>query len=135
MKPHIKVVTAEIECADGFLITQRRPEATMALLWEFPGGRVLDGESDHDALARKLQDNLGVAAVVGGKSMHIQHIYDGYTLDFVVYKVSIIGEPRAVKVHDFKWVQPEDFANYEFPSADQASVAALLEDELLEDVK
>ena len=50
----IRVVAAIIERNGRYLITQRRPAAVLPLLWEFPGGRVEDAESDRDALRRSL---------------------------------------------------------------------------------
>ena len=58
-KPHIRVVAAEIERDGRYLITQRRPQATMPLLWEFPGGKVEADESDEQALARELRPAWG----------------------------------------------------------------------------
>ena len=63
-KPHIRVVAAEIEDNGRFLITQRRPVARMPLLWEFPGGKVEEGESDEAAPKRELLEKLGLAVEV-----------------------------------------------------------------------
>jgi ADP-ribose pyrophosphatase YjhB (NUDIX family) len=57
-KPHIRVVVARIERGGRYLITQRMPHAVLPLLWEFPGGRVEEGEQDEDALVRELRENL-----------------------------------------------------------------------------
>lgn len=125
-KPHIRVVAAEIERDGRFLITQRRPEATMPLLWEFPGGRVEPGESDTQALARELAEGMGITAEVGEQKIAVQHTYERYTLDFVVYRARTNDEPKAIGVHDARFVAPEDFDQYEFPGADQKTVEALL---------
>jgi 8-oxo-dGTP diphosphatase len=125
---HIRVVAAEIERQGTFLITQRRPEAELSLLWEFPGGRVRAGEQDADALRRCLKDRLGVMASVGTQLMVVSHEYDGYTLDLVVYRCQLIGEPQALRVHAFRWVRQDEFSQYTFPSADQQTVDALLKD-------
>lgn len=126
--PHIRVVAAEIERDGAFLITQRRPEAALPLLWEFPGGRVLDGEGDADALRRCVRDRLGVTAQIGHRVLHVTHAYEGYTLDMVVYRCAIIGEPSVARVHGMAWVKPEEFGKYKFPGADQQTVDALLRD-------
>ncbi len=125
-KPHIRVVAAELERDGLFLLTQRRPEATMPLLWEFPGGRVEPGESDADALRRELLEEMGIRVEVGAQKMAVQHAYERYTLDFVVYRATTTDEPQRLRVHDARWVAPEDFDQYEFPSADQKTVDALL---------
>ena len=126
--PHIRVVAAEIERDGAYLVTQRRPEAELPLLWEFPGGRVREGESDSDALRRALKDRLGTDVQVGHRLLHVTHGYDGYTLDMVVYRCSVTGEPSRARVHDLRWVRPEDFGQYRFPGADQQTVDALLRD-------
>jgi 8-oxo-dGTP diphosphatase len=116
-KRHIRVVAAEIERGGAYLITQRRPEATMPLLWEFPGGRVESGESDAAALRRELKEEMGIEVVVGELSMQVSHEYPQYTVD---------DEPHKLRVHDLRWVLPEDFDQYEFPGADQRTVEELL---------
>jgi 8-oxo-dGTP diphosphatase len=126
-KPHIRVVAAEIERGGKFLITQRRPGARMPLLWEFPGGRVEPGETDPAALVRELRDELGITVQVGPLSLHVTHEYENYTLDLLVYRATTQDEPRALKVHDLRWVEPSEFDRYEFPGADQKTVDALLE--------
>ena len=64
-KPHVRVVAAELERDGRYLITQRREHAVLPLLWEFPGGKVEDGEDDSAALRRELRERLGVGAEVG----------------------------------------------------------------------
>ncbi|MFT5684820.1 MAG: 8-oxo-dGTP diphosphatase [Myxococcota bacterium] len=128
-RPHIRVVAAEIEDDGSFLITQRRPEASMPLLWEFPGGRVADGESDADALSRTINARIGCGATVGEKTMEMSHDYEAYTLSLVSYRVTLIGTPTTRYVNDLRWVKPEDFGDYEFPGADQKTVDTLLSDD------
>lgn len=125
-KPHIRVVAAEIQRDGCFLLTQRRPEATMPLLWEFPGGRVEPGETDTAALARELLEGMGIAVTVGELSLHVTHEYERYTLDLLVYRAETADTPRTLRVHDARWVPPADFDQYEFPGADQQTVEALL---------
>ena len=125
-KPHIRIVTARIEREDCFLITQRNPHAVLPLLWEFPGGRVEDGESDAVALSRELNENLGISVQVGDLSMQVSHEYDRYHLDLLVYHAVTSDTPEAKAVHDVRWVHPSDFGDYQFPGADQQTVDALL---------
>lgn len=126
--PHIRVVAAEIERDGNYLITQRRAEAELPLLWEFPGGRVREGESDGDALRRAIRDRLDVELQIGHRVLQVTHAYDGYKLDMVVYRCAVVGEPRPARVADLRWVRPDEFGNYRFPGADQQTVDALLRD-------
>lgn len=128
-KPHIRVVAAEIERDGRYLITQRRPVACMPLLWEFPGGKVEAGESDEIALARELREKLALEVEVGARSGSLTHIYDDYTLDFLVYRARALSEPEARRVHDLRWVLPEEFDQYTFPGADKRTIDQLLDDD------
>ena len=125
-KPHIRVVAAEIERDGRFLITQRPEHATMPLLWEFPGGRVESGETDEAALARELLEEMNLEVTVFEQTLHVRHDYPKYTVDFVVYRAETTGEPASIRVRTARWVSPDDFDQYEFPGADQASVERLL---------
>ena len=125
-KPHIRIVTARIEREGRYLITQRNPHAVLPLLWEFPGGRVEDGESDEDALRRELSDKIGIEAKVGALSLSVTHEYERYHLEMCVYHTTTEDTPQAVYVNDVQWVHPDAFGDYKFPGADQQTVDALL---------
>ena len=125
-KPRIRVVAARIERDGRFLITQRNPHAVLPLLWEFPGGRVEAGESDRDALARELEEKVGIAIEIGELSMSVSHEYDRYHLDMQVYCATTVDQPIPKEVYTVRWVAPAEFGSYAFPSADQQTVDALL---------
>lgn len=127
MPASIRVVAAVVERDGKYLITQRRPEAVLPLLWEFPGGRVEDGESDAVALRRELQERLDVDAEVGAQLAISVHEYEGYTVTLVVYRATLgSGELRPVRVNAYHWAASEDFESYSFPPADQATMDKLL---------
>lgn len=128
-RPCIRVVSAEIAEDGRFLITQRLPKASLPLLWEFPGGRVRDGEADAQALERALLDRLGVRVLVGERLLEVRHRYATYDLTMAVYEVGLGGSPRTLRVHALAWVLPEEFSRYDFPGADQRTVDLLLADE------
>lgn len=123
----IRVVAATIERDGRYLITQRRPGAVLPLLWEFPGGRVEDGESDADALRRELKERLDVEIEVGDELATMVHDYERYSVTLVVYGARLLSaEPRAQRVNDFRWVPSDEFDQYEFPPADQSTMDKLL---------
>lgn len=127
-QPHIRVVAAVIEREGRYLITQRRPTAVLAGLWEFPGGKVEAGESDETALMREVGERVGVAIEVKGKMAERTHHYEGYSVDLILYQGVIPPgqEPRALRVADFKWAASSEFEKYPFPAADQVSTDLLL---------
>jgi 8-oxo-dGTP diphosphatase len=127
MRRKIRVVGAMIEQDGRYLITQRPPTASLPLLWEFPGGRVEAGETDQAALARELDEEMGIAVEVGGRVIHVEHAYEGYDIDFCVYRCKLVRGPiQHLRVHDHRWVRPDELDRYEFPAADEKTIARLL---------
>src|SRR5687768_3530504 len=100
----IRVVGAMLEKDGGrYLITQRPPTASLPLLWEFPGGRVEEGESDRDALVRELKEEMGIDVEVADEVMHTQHEYPNYHIDFRVFACRLLSPESDIKhmrVHD-----------------------------------
>jgi 8-oxo-dGTP diphosphatase len=113
---------------DGlYLITQRRPTAVLPLLWEFPGGRVEPDESDQAALIREVRHRLAVELRVVRLISYISHPYERYVVDLHLYECEIAsGQLQNQNVNGHAWVRSEEFENYLFTPADEASVAALL---------
>ena len=119
-----------IERDGKYLITQRRPTATLPLLWEFPGGRVEEGESDEAALARELKEEMEIDVTVGDRVIHVQHSYPHYDIDFRVYRCRLTSPESAIqhlRVHDHRWVTLEQMSQYQFPDADAKTLAKLLD--------
>ncbi len=127
MRRKIRVVGAMIEKDGRYLITQRPPTASLPLLWEFPGGRVEEGETDQAALARELREEMGIEVEVGDRAIHVEHAYEGYDIDFCVYRCRLVSGPiQHLRVHAHEWVLPEELDQYEVPPADEKSIAKLL---------
>lgn len=125
--PRIRVVAAVLRRDGTYLITQRRPNAVLPLLWEFPGGRVEEGESDEVALARELRHRLDVDIAVGEKIGFEAHAYERYVVELHTYECTLrSGQPVARNVQAFAWVKSDDFDAYSFTPPDEASVAKLL---------
>ena len=126
-KPKIRVVAALIEREGRYLITKRRASAVLPLLWEFPGGRVEDGETDAEALCREVMERLGVHARVGMLISFVDHEYENYRVGLHLYQCELEeGELRPIGVADARFVSSAEFEHYEFTPADELSVARLL---------
>src|SRR5262245_31118350 len=122
-----RVVAAVIHRAGRYLITQRRPKAVLPLLWEFPGGKVEDGETDEQALVREVRERIGVEVKVGKELRRVVHPYSSYTVELHVYECALLSDDvRPLRVNDVRWVLPAELDRYEFPGADQHTVDQLL---------
>src|SRR6476646_1420808 len=127
-KKTIRVVAAVVEREGRYLITQRRDQAVLANLWEFPGGKVEAGENDEEALKRELRERLEAEGHIGKKLGEKVHEYDGYRVALALYEASLDeSKPLLAKrVKDFRWVASSEFDQYPFPDADQQTMDQLL---------
>ncbi len=132
VRRHIRVVGAMLERGRDpvrYLITQRPAHSSLPLLWEFPGGRVEEGEPDQLALARELREEMGIDVLVGEQAMHTHHEYPHYDIDFRVYRCRLISPESAIRhsrVADHKWVTLAEMNQFKFPDADARTLEQLL---------
>ena len=96
-------------------------------MWEFPGGRVEEGETDADALKREVKHRLGVDVEPGQLISFVSHPYERYVVDLYLYECRLTGgEPTAQNVNAFRWVTSAEFDQYPFTPADELSMNKLL---------
>jgi len=125
-----KLVVAGVIVRDGrILISQRRADQSLPLQWEFAGGKVEPGEAPVAALARELDEELGVTGVRIGRVWDVLfHAYPAFDLVMLVYPVALAAddEPRPVAVAAVAWARPDELAGYAILPADQPLVARLV---------
>ena len=108
------------------LIADRPPGKHMAGRWEFPGGKVADGETESDALRRELQEELGVTVTAAQPFMELTHDYDDRRVELSLWLVKqYSGEPRGLDGQNLKWVEPARLAEEDILEADRPFVEAL----------
>jgi 8-oxo-dGTP diphosphatase len=123
--------------ADGggveVLVCQRRPDQPMSLKWEFPGGKIEAGETAEQALARELEEELGIAAVIGPRIAQIIHRYrNGGTIDLQFFKVhDFAGELKNRIFNAMAWAPLSTLPTYDFLAADLGLIRDLSEGKLL----
>lgn len=123
----IRVVSAAIMDGNRYLITQRNERAVLPLLWEFPGGRVEDGETDKAALQRELQYRVGIEATVHELIYTTERAYEDCIVHLQLYSCRLGPiPPKPLMVRDMRWVSSEEFSQYRFAPADQGAMDALL---------
>jgi len=128
-RPVVLVAAVALIDADGRLLLAQRPEGkSMAGLWEFPGGKVHEGETPEACLIRELKEELGidVAASCLGPFTFASHRYDDFHLLMPLYLCRVWeGIPRPLEGQTLKWVRPEALADCPMPPADEPLVAML----------
>ncbi len=132
--PALRFVAAGLIIRGGeILIGQRRPDQPMALLWEFPGGKIEAGETPEEALARELDEELGIRAIIGPRITHVRHNYrHGGAVDLTFFAVhEFAGEIESRIYHQVRWVKLEELSNYEFLAADRGLIRDLAAGKLL----
>ena len=114
------MVAALIETAPGrFLVQQRLPGKSRALLWEFLGGKVEPDETDSQALVREAREELGVELEVGEQRFQVRHAYEDLTVDLHLYAARIRrGTPAALGAHALRSATPEQMLAMPFCEAD-----------------
>ena len=132
--PALRFVAAALILRGGeVLIGQRRADQPMALQWEFPGGKIESGESPEQALARELDEELGIHAVIGPAVTRIRHNYrHGGAVDlqfFAVHEFS--GEIENRIFEQVRWTRLEDLPGYDFLAADRGLIRDLAAGKLL----
>lgn len=131
-RPVIKVVAAVIERDGKILIGQRRKTDSHGLKWEFPGGKVERGERPAAALARELEEELGIQARIGREIGRHTHYYPKRaTIQLIFYIVKEFGgEPQSIAFESIVWEAPEKLTTYDFLAGDVAFVKQLATGEL-----
>jgi len=127
-------VVAGLIVKDGkLLVCQRTRHQTMPLKWEFPGGKIEEGEQPRDALRRELDEELGILAKVGDEVKRIQHEYpNGGMVElrfFVVRAYEREIENRIFR--DMQWAEPKELPKFDFLEADLTLVRDLAAGKLL----
>jgi len=115
--------------ADRRVLIAQRPEGkAMAGLWEFPGGKLEEGETPEAALIRELEEELGVVtktACIAPLSF-VSHSYETFHLLMTLYVCRRWqGNPVAKEHVALKWVRPQALRDYAMPPADEPLIAPL----------
>jgi len=122
-----RVVAAFIWQEGKILICQRTRHQPMPLKWEFPGGKIEEGEQPRDALRRELDEELGIAADIGDEVARIRHEYPtGNSVELRFFDVrSYAGEVENRIFREIVWAIPADLPRYDFLEADLTLVRDL----------
>ncbi len=128
-----RVVAALILDKDRILACQRTRHQVMPLKWEFPGGKIEEGEQPRDALRRELEEELGIEATIGNEVARIHHEYpSGGALELRFYEVHTYqGEIENRIFRDIRWVERTNLPELDFLEADLTLVRDLAAGKIL----
>jgi 8-oxo-dGTP diphosphatase len=116
----IKVVAAVIQ-KEGKVLCVQRGKSTQPYIsekWEFPGGKIEEGESEQLALIREIQEELRMDIVVGEKLMVVKHRYPDFHLAMHTYHVTSEDEPTLTEHQALQWVSPDELYALDWAAAD-----------------
>lgn len=121
------IVVAAVIIENGRVLLTRRTDAQhLAGMWEFPGGKLEDGESPEEALARECREECGIEVDVGEVLDVTHHRYPEKDVLLLFYRCALqSGEVRDLQVAAHAWVAPSNLGRYDLPPADRRVVARI----------
>jgi A/G-specific adenine glycosylase len=124
--PEYRIAIGVIKKSDKFLIAKRPPEGMLGGLWEFPGGKIKEGELPADACVREVKEELNLSVKVEKYLVQVKHAYTHFK---VVIEVFICNHPRGEIIlnglTDYRWVNFSELVNYPIPSANHKIIKYL----------
>jgi 8-oxo-dGTP diphosphatase len=123
-----QVVAAVIKRGDRrVLIGQRRREDTSGMKWEFPGGKVREGETLEEALRRELREELGVTLTKCREIARVTHEYAhfGEEIEIHFFAAAVEGEIAPAAFERVEWALPRELGQYDFLAANRELIAHL----------
>ena len=125
----IEVVAGIIEY-DGKILCMQRDVSKydyISFKWEFPGGKIEQGETNEQALKRELQEEMELEVEVLSHCIDIEHQYKDFIIKMYCYKCKAESLNFKLNVHkDFKWLKKEDLLSLDWAAADLPVVNKLL---------
>lgn len=127
MSDPIVVVGAAI-AHEGLVLCARRGTGPLAGLWEFPGGKVEQGETPQEALRREVAEELGCRIEVGEEIATAAHCYPFGTVQLTTYACILTeGTPTASEHEDLRWLAPSDLRTLDWAPVDLPTVGWLVD--------
>ncbi|KAA6449963.1 (deoxy)nucleoside triphosphate pyrophosphohydrolase [Bacillus atrophaeus] len=128
MKKTIKVAAAVIQNDNNMILCAlRSPIMSLSNLWEFPGGKLEEGENAQEALVREIEEELGCKIEAGEVIADIHHEYEKVIVNLISIRAKIVdGEPVAKEHAELRWVPVSELESLEWAPADLPTLTALV---------
>lgn len=128
----MKVTAGILMQEECVLICQRRKGSWGEYKWEFPGGKVEDGEDPRESLRRELREELAIEPQIGPLLCRLYHRYPDREVELYVFHIpSYTGEVTNTQFESIRWAAREELSHFDFLEADQTLVEALVQGNLV----
>jgi len=126
VEKQINVVGAVIVLTGKVLCARRGSTGSLPGMWEFPGGKIEQGETHAMALGREILEELGCTIAVGEKVVTTSHLYEFGTVTLTTYFCKLLeGVPQRTEHDSLLWLVPADLNKLEWAAADVPAVHAV----------
>ena len=99
--------------------------------WEFPGGKVEEGETNEQTLTRELHEELDIDVKIENFFYQVEHDYPDFHLSMAIYECTLISKEMKMNVHKgLKWLAPKDLMTLDWAGADIPAAKAYYEKSL-----
>lgn len=123
---HIEVVAAVIRDKGGRIFATQRGYGEFKDMWEFPGGKIEDGETREDALKREIREELDTEISVDGLICTVEHDYPAFHITLHCFACSIVSGRLELREHESaRWLSPDRLDSVGWLPADRAILPLL----------
>ena len=124
--PHHDIGAAIIWHGGRVLITRRPDAELLGGLWEFPGGKVKEGETPAQAARREVMEELGIVVAICGEVGRVRHTYSHMRITLHLFHALATGPEREGNAGgDSRWVRPPELTAFAFPAANRDLIRRL----------
>jgi mutator protein MutT len=125
-RPAITVIAAVLEKNELIFAARRKPGKHLAGYWEFPGGKLEEGETPEHCLARELHEELGISVKVGDYLGENTHDYGSKVIHLIAYRAALLGGEFELRDHDrMEWLPAHELPQLKWAPADLPFIALI----------